>query len=159
MPSAISVYKNACFTDRPAPDTPLLASMTMSSCESHQQPPIHGHLVPGRPGLLHTFWICLQLPQPPAGEPGNLSAYCDAWAAPLFDLTSGKVCNEDVHPFCAPPVDRRLRAEQHIVTCHVQLALRYALQLLLNFHQVDGPPSSFTKSDLSSSARCTALKF
>ncbi len=55
MPSAISVYKNACFTDRPAPDTPLLASMTMSSCASRRHHLIHGRSVPDRSALLHAF--------------------------------------------------------------------------------------------------------
>jgi hypothetical protein len=32
IPSATSVYRNACFTERPAPLTPLFASMMMSSC-------------------------------------------------------------------------------------------------------------------------------
>ena len=34
MPSATSVYRKACFTERPAPLTPLFASMIMSSCSS-----------------------------------------------------------------------------------------------------------------------------
>ena len=35
IPSATSVYRKACFTERPAPLTPLFASMMMSSCDRY----------------------------------------------------------------------------------------------------------------------------